>query len=377
LSTSDEVAQADPGHAGLPRGLKIVLGLGATTLAVAGMKAAAGIIAPTVLGIILVLTVAPARGWLLRKAAPGWAAALATILLVYAILAGMIVALVVSAVQLAGIVPQYSDQFSSLVDDVGAKLGSMGLQPEQVDALHQAFDPSKLVGLLTSLASSAVGIVTLIVFVATLVLFIGFDAIRFPANLRAARTERPAIVDAVGTFAKATRTYMSVTSLFGLIVAVIDSLALWAMGIPGALVWGVLSFVTNFIPNIGFVIGVIPPAIIALLEGGPTLMIWVIVVYSVINFVIQSIIQPKYQGDALGLSTTLTFLSLIFWAWVLGPLGAILALPLTMLVKAVFVDVDPDARWLGPLLSGAPLVEVASLGSDDVENDAAAPPPPA
>jgi large subunit ribosomal protein L1 len=99
---------------------------------------------------------------------------------------------------------------------------------------------------------------------------------------------------------------------------------------------------------------VIPPAIIGLLEGGPGLMFAVIVLYSVINVVIQSIIQPKYQADALGLTTTLTFLSLVFWAWVLGPLGAILALPLTLLLKALFVDVDPGSQWLGPLLSGVP-----------------------
>ena len=84
-------------------------------------------------------------------------------------------------------------------------------------------------------------------------------------------------------------------------------------------------------------------------------MVAVIVLYSVINFVIQSLIQPKFQADALGLTTTLTFLSLVFWAWVLGPLGAILALPLTLLLKALFVDVDPRARWLSPLISGIPL----------------------
>ncbi len=81
-------------------------------------------------------------------------------------------------------------------------------------------------------------------------------------------------------------------------------------------------------------------------------MLAVIALYSIINVVIQSIIQPKFQADALGLTTTLTFLSLVFWAWVLGPLGALLALPLTLLVKALLVDVDPRARWLGPLLSG-------------------------
>jgi predicted PurR-regulated permease PerM len=121
----------------------------------------------------------------------------------------------------------------------------------------------------------------------------------------------------------------------------------------------VLAFVTNFIPNIGFVIGVIPPALIGLLEGGPDLMIAVIVLYSLINMVIQSIIQPRYVGETVGLSTTLTFVSLIFWAWILGPLGALLAVPMTLFFRAILVEADPGAAWMRPLISGDPGDETA------------------
>ncbi len=353
---------------GLPRALLILLGLGATTLVVAGMQAASGIIAPTMLGVVLVVTVAPARGWIMRWGAPAWTAGIATILLVYAILAGMIIAMVVSGAQLAQILPQYSDQFNKLVSGVGDWLSSLGIQQSQLDAFKSSLDPSKLVGVLADVASSAFSILSLVAFVAVLVVFIGFDSGKFPSQLSAANDERPAVIGALVHFATSTRTYMSVSAIFGLIVAVIDTIALYLLGVPGAVVWGVLAFVTNFIPNIGFVIGVIPPAILGLLEGGPSLMIWVIVVYSVINFVIQSIIQPKFQGDALGLSTTLTFLSLVFWAWVLGPIGAILALPMTILAKALLVDADPRSRWLSPMLSGATLVDaprVAAAPADD------------
>jgi predicted PurR-regulated permease PerM len=365
--TSGDPVRHRPSRA-LPRGLLILLGLAAATVAVGGMKALSGLIAPTFMGIVLVLTVAPARGWVERRGAPGWAAALTTIALVYAILVGMIVALVVSAAQLAEIVPKYSAQFVQLLQDAGAKLESLGVQQEQVETAAKGLDPSLVLSLVTSLAGGAISIISLVVFIATLVLFIGFDATKFPSTLTQARHERPAFVEALGAFALGTRKYMSVSAVFGLIVAVIDVVALWALGIPGALVWGVLSFVTNFIPNIGFVIGLVPPAILGLLEGGPSLMLAVILLYSVINFVIQSIIQPKYQGDVLGLSTTLTFLSLIFWAWVLGPLGAILALPLTLLAKALLVDVDPETRWLGPVLSGAPLVEAPRVAAEAAED---------
>ena len=119
---------------------------------------------------------------------------------------------------------------------------------------------------------------------------------------------------------------------------------------------------TNFIPNIGFVIGVIPPALIALLEGGPGLMLAVVAVYCLINFVIQSVIQPRVIGDRVGLSTTITFLSLVFWTWVVGPLGAILAVPLTLLLRAVLVEADPSAWWVLPLLSGKASDETSRQG---------------
>ena len=189
-------------------------------------------------------------------------------------------------------------------------------------------------------------------FIVTVALMMAFDTGGVERVLSVVRTTRPHLVDAMVSFAHGTRVYMGVAAGFGFIVAVIDGVALYFMGVPGAFIWAVLAFVTNFIPNIGFVIGVIPPAIIGLLEGGPTLMIGVIVVYSVINVVIQSVIQPRYVGDAVGLSPTITLLSLIFWAWALGAIGALLAVPFSLFMRAILVEADPTAHWVLPILSG-------------------------
>ncbi|MEZ5097787.1 MAG: AI-2E family transporter [Nocardioides sp.] len=341
-----------PARDPLPRGLMILAGLAAATLAVAGLKSAAGLIAPATLALVLMITVHPVRDWLTARGVPGWLAATATVVTVYVVLLAMIVSLAVSVGRLATLVPTYAPQINDLVVQIGDWLEARGVGREQVDAVVSSLDIGKVFSVATALLSGALGVLSNLLFIATLALFIGVDAGRFPRLLRDARDHRPAVVDALGAFAAGTRKYVAVSAGFGLVVAVIDTVALALLGIPGALVWGVLSFVTNFIPNIGFVIGLIPPAVLALLEGGPGLMLAVVIVYSAINVVIQSVIQPKIVGDALGLSTTVTFLSLVFWAWVLGPLGAILALPLTLLAKALLVDVDPRSRWLGPLLSG-------------------------
>jgi len=148
---------------------------------------------------------------------------------------------------------------------------------------------------------------------------------------------------------------------------------MFLLGIPLPILWGLLAFITNYIPNIGFVIGLIPPALLGLLQGGPKLMIAVILVYSVINVILQSVIQPKFVGDAVGLSVTLTFLSLVFWTWVIGPLGAILAIPLSLMAKALLVDIDPSTRWADVLLTSTMKPDQAQrAGPQAEESDGAA-----
>jgi AI-2 transport protein TqsA len=184
-----------------------------------------------------------------------------------------------------------------------------------------------------------------------MLLFFSAETSGIDRRLAEIARDRPRIRLALHDFAGRTRRYLVVTTVFGFAIAVVDGLALLWLGIPLALLWGLLSFVTNYIPNIGFLIGVAPPALLGLLASGWQLMLAVIVVYVVINFVGQSLIQPRFVGDAVGLSTVLTFVSLVFWAWVLGPLGVLLAVPATLLVMALLVDVDPGARWASALVS--------------------------
>ncbi len=335
----------------LPRALLVLLGLAAGVVVLAGLKATSSIVGPAFLALTLTILVHPVRRWLARARVPSWLASLLCILAVYLLLLGLSLSLLVATARFAQLLPTYRAKFADLVDQATSALHDLGVDQKQVDQVAGAFDLSQLGGLLTDLLEGALGLVSNLFFILTLVLFMTVDGAAFPRYLAITAERKPAAVAALASFAQGTRTYLLVSTVFGFIVAVLDTAALALLGVPVPLLWGLLAFITNYIPNIGFVIGVIPPAVLGLLEGGPGLMLSVIAVYSVINLVIQSIIQPKFVGDAVGLSTTLTFLSLVFWAWVLGPLGALLAIPLSLLVKAVLVDSDPDSRWLLPLLS--------------------------
>jgi predicted PurR-regulated permease PerM len=224
--------------------------------------------------------------------------------------------------------------------------------PDELQAALSKVDLANVAGALLEVLAGFAGAFSNML----LLLFVGgfmtLDAVAFSNRLPPIRRERPEVIAALDNFVRGTRSYLLVSTVFGLIVAAVDAGFLWLVGVPLPLLWGLLAFITNYIPNIGFIIGLVPPALLALLEGGPQLMITVIVAYSLINFVIQSIIQPKYVADAVDLSLTLTFLSLIFWSFVIGPLGAVLAIPLTLLTKALLLDVDPNTRWMSSLVAG-------------------------
>lgn len=336
----------------LPRVALVLLVAASLTVALAGVRAVADIIGPAVLALVLTITVHPIRRHLVRRGLPEWVVSLTVVVSVYILLIGVTVSVVYAIGRLAALVPQYTADVEGYISDVGAWLEDRGVGDEQVAAMSGALDFGSVLTVASDIFGAVLGLASNLFFIVTVALFMAFDTASTQRVLDRVRAMKPDLVDALSSFAHGTRTYMGVSAGFGLIVAVIDGIALQLMGVPGAFVWAVLAFVTNFIPNIGFVIGVIPPAIIGLLEGGPGLMLGVLAVYSVINVVIQSIIQPRYVGDAVGLTPTITMLSLVFWTWAIGPLGALLAVPLTLLMRALLIEADPGAQWVMPLISG-------------------------
>jgi len=357
----------------LPRGLIVVLSMTGILVTVLALKQFAGIIAPVLLAFVLVICFYPLIGILRRRGAPQWLAVTITLIALVVVIIGMAVSLAVSVAQLATILPTYQAQFTHLTDELRAWLGTLGVGPDQIKEAVSKINFSSLAGLLGDLLASLAGVFSNMLLLLFVVAFMALDAVRFSRRLSLVRPERPEIVGALDSFVAGTRTYLLVSTIFGLIVAVIDTGFLWWVGVPLPLLWGMLAFITNYIPNVGFIIGVVPPALLGLLQGGPKLMIIVIIGYSLINFVIQSIIQPKVMADAVNLSLTLTFVSLIFWTFVIGAMGAVLAVPLTLLTKALLLDVDPSTRWISSLITGGPTPPEDEDGVDAAATTRAAP----
>ncbi|MCW0213509.1 MAG: AI-2E family transporter [Pseudonocardia sp.] len=347
-------ARAGLSGAAMPRGLVVILcitGLLITTLA---LQQFSTILAPVLLALVLVIGVHPLAGILHRHGAPQWLAVVVTLLAVFAIIIGLAVSFAVSIARLGTLLPTYQDEFTVLVANLRTWLATLGVGPEQLQAVAGQISFGRVAGVITDILLGLAGTFTDLVFLLFVVLFMGLDSVYFARRLARVGEQHSAFLTALGGFVTGTRSYLVVSTVFGFVVAVIDGVFLWIAGVPLAVLWGLLAFVTNYIPNVGFLIGLAPPALLALLESGPQLMLIVIVVYCAINFVIQSVIQPKFVSDAVDISLTLTFLSLVFWTFVIGPLGAVLAIPLTLLAKALLLDVDPSTRWISGLFASGP-----------------------
>ena len=346
----------NPGYKGfgLPRVLTIVLGAAAGVVVVAGMRAIPDIIGPVFMALVLTITVNPIRYWLIRRGVSRGLASLAVFLTVFAIVVGLFAAAIIGVVQLATLMPQYADQIQQQLDSLSTRLEGLGISEADLQSIFSSIEPSQLVGAAQDLLSGISGIFSFLLFMIVVLIFLAVDATVYDDRMARVRRGHEPILDALGVFARGTRKYFGVATVFGGIVAVLDGAVLLFLGIPAAGLWALLAFVTNYIPNVGFVIGLIPPAILGLLVGGPGLAITVIAVYCVINFIIQSVLQPKFVGDAVGLTTTVSFLSLVVWAYILGPIGAILAIPASLFAKAILVDMDPAAQWLELFLGDKP-----------------------
>lgn len=333
----------------VPRATSILLALAGATVAAFGLAAISSIAGPVLFSLVLTITVQPVRVALEKRGVPRGVATVSVILAVFALLAGFITALFIALGQFASLLPQFAPELQALALSVGDLLERIGFGPEQVKNAVAGFDPSAIIDLIGSLLGGVGGLVFWLVTVLTTLLLMAMDGTYLPALLRQLRSSRPDLVDAVGVFAHGVRRYMAVTTGLGIVQGLFNWAALAILQVPGAALWGMLSFLCSFIPNIGYFIAIIPPIVFGALVGGWPTVLWVIVIYGVINALVQSVVQPRVVGKAVLLNQTITFVSVLFWTVILGPIGAIIAIPMTLLVRMLLIDSDPRARWWRPL----------------------------
>ncbi|MFK3679533.1 AI-2E family transporter [Microbacterium sp. NPDC090218] len=328
--------------------LRVLLVLAASVITLAGVYFVRDLFGPIALAIVIVIICEPLRRPLDRRGWPRWASTTAVIVLAYLILLAMGALLWLAGTQFARLIGDLVSEggLAETADEVVGWLQALGLDQEASDAAASVLDPTTLLGIARSVGGTVLSVATALFFVCAYIIFMAADAARYREAPALFGTTKGAVIARITRLNSGVRRYYIVNASFGAIVAIIDGLALWWMGVPAPVVWAILAFVTNFIPNIGFVLGLVPPAILAFVVGGWPLLLGVVAVYCIVNVVLQVLVQPKFVSDAVDLSLTLSFFSVIFWTFIIGPLGAILSIPLTLLARTLVFEGDPDATWL-------------------------------
>ncbi|WP_434590010.1 AI-2E family transporter [Brevibacterium sp. 1718] len=361
-AASDAAGEARPWHARPPaRALMIAVTLAGLAYALMFFRGLQDIVAPVFLALNFYIVVYPVQRLLTRIKVPRAIGACISVVLVLCMIFAFFGLTAWSVAELVILIPSYSNELVATYQSTLALLSDIGVTSSVIQQQLSAFDVRSVLDavypLLTNLSSVA-GLLTTVIMA---VFFVAMDSMGIDKRMAMLLDVKPSLSASIGDFASGVRRYWVVATVFGLIVAFLDVIALAIIDVPLIWVWGVLAFLTNYIPNIGFVIGLVPPALLALVDSGWQSALWVVIAYSVLNFVIQAIIQPKFTGESVGVTPLISFLSLLFWVWILGWLGALLALPATLLIKALLVDADPRARWVNILLASDPRTGRAEL----------------
>jgi AI-2 transport protein TqsA len=225
--------------------------------------------------------------------------------------------------------------------------------------LLEAFNPGASMKLVTSLLTGLGGLLTNSFLILLTVIFILLEASSFPAKLHAILNYPRTSLEYFDKFINNVQRYMAIKTLVSLATGIAITIWLAIIGIDYPLLWGLLAFMFNYVPNIGSILAAVPALLLSLIQLGVGATLLTGLGYLVVNFVIGNVIEPRIMGRGLGLSTLVVFLSLLFWGWVLGPVGMLLSVPLTMTVK-IALDSNEETRWIAILLGSEESAESIS-----------------
>ena len=286
--------------------------------------------------------------WMQRKGIPS----VAGILLLMAgviVLQVMLASLVSSSIaDFTGNLPFYQERLVSLMSGSLELMSSYGIRVE-ADKLTELFNPSRILRLAANTLNGLGGMLTNTFFVFLTFIFILSEAAGFPNKLRALSRDGSGDLDKYTEITQGINRYLGIKTLTSLATGVIITVWLSFQGVDYPVMWGVFAFLLNYIPNIGSIIAAVPAVLLALIQLGPVSALVASLGFLLVNTIIGSVVEPRVMGEGIGLSTLVVFLSLAFWGWVLGPVGMLLSVPLTMAVK-IALGGRKSTQWISILL---------------------------
>jgi AI-2 transport protein TqsA len=338
-------AEAHPGG-------RFLLVMACLVIIVAGLKAAAPILVPFALALFMAVVSMPVMFGLRRKGFAAWSAITLTLAL-DGLIFGLMILLVLGALgDLNEKLPGYANVVEEIYRKYLLKLQARGL-PVSGFLSQDLFDPARVFLLMRTGLSKVASLLSVGFIVGIIMIFILAEATVFPYKFQAIlggnRQGRQRITHTI----EEVQAYLGIKFQISLARGVCVGLMCWAMRVDFPLLLGFVAFLLSFVPTIGSIIAAVPGIILALILHGEASAIVVTVGYLVIDLFFGNLLEPSIMGRRMGLSTLVVVLSLLFWGWVWGPVGAVLSVPLTMVLKIALENV-PDLRWIAVLLDQVP-----------------------
>ncbi len=337
------------------KGARYLVMAAALVVIIAGINLAQSVIVFSLISVFLALIGTPTVLWLKKKSIP-------SILSVSIVVSAMvIILLLIGAIVGASLksftdaLPFYQVRIQEQITAIEALLRNNGIKITDKFLLKYV-NPETIMNLTAGLLSGLSSALSNIALILLTVTFILLEISSFPVKLRAVLGNPEAVFPRFTLFIINIRRYLIIATIINLAAGILIALWLWILGVQFPILWGFLIFLLHYIPNIGAVIAAIPAVLLALIQLGPGSAILTAAGYLVVSFVLGNIIQPKLMGRRIGLSTLVVFLSLIFWGNLLGLVGAILCIPLTMTLKLAF-ESNEETKWIAMLLGPEKSVE--------------------
>jgi predicted PurR-regulated permease PerM len=330
---------------------RLFLTLAGAIAVLAGMRVAAPIIGPILIAFIITVAWSPGSDYLRKR---GWHPSVAALAgIAFGVIGiALFVALVWSSLtQLQENLPGYQPRIAALQQLARERLADLPFDTSRVFS-GEVFSAGAIVGYALRVAQQFTKTAGNLFLLVLLMAFMMLEAVRYPQKLKEAFASSPDAIGRFEEFGDSIRSYVGLNAIFGLAAAVLDTILLLSLGVDFAILWGVLSFLLSFLPNIGFIIALTPPTLLALVQFGFGRAIAVLAGYVVINFLVDNVIKPRFVGSRLDLSPLVVVLSLLFWGWLIGPMGALAAVPLSIGARFLFESFE-ESRWIAHLMSDA------------------------
>lgn len=331
----------------------LLLALAALVIIIAGLKLGASLLVPLILSLFIAVICTTPVQWLQRLGLGRRMAVLVTLLIlgVWIMLLGSLLAGSIATFMevLPDLEQQLLAQYYALISWAPQLGGYM-----QPDSITTWLDMSTLSRFVPTLLDSIGSLISQSLLIILLVGFMLFETLHFRDKVLQALDDPAPSLRRFNEFSYTLKRYLAIKTLISLATGVLVYVSCLVIGVGFPLLWATLAFCLNYIPNIGSALAAIPAVLLTLVmpEGGIWDALALAIAYLIINFVIGNLIEPRVMGQTLGLSTLVAFLSLVVWGWILGPVGMLLSVPLTMTLK-IALNSHPETRWLAQLLGGS------------------------